>query len=50
MTLASGSLGTMPALSYPLRFVLVALAGWMNQRRRDVIEYLQEENLALGVG
>jgi hypothetical protein len=47
MTLASGSLGAMPRPSYPLRFVLVALAGWMNQRQRDVIEYLQEENRAL---
>jgi hypothetical protein len=34
-------------LSYPLRFVLVALAGWMNQGQRDVIEYLQEENRVL---
>jgi putative transposase len=47
MTLGSGSLGVMPPLSSPLRFVLVALAGWMNQRQRDVIEYLQEENRAL---
>jgi putative transposase len=31
----------------PLRFVLVALAGWMNQHQRDVIDYLQEENRAL---
>ena len=37
----------MRPLSYPLRFVLVALAGWMNQRQRDVIDYLQEENRAL---
>jgi hypothetical protein len=35
-----------PVLS-PLRFVLVALAGWMNQQQRDVIDYLQEENRAL---
>ena len=47
MTLASGSLGAMPPLSDPLRFVLVTLAGWMNQGQRDVIEYLQEENRAL---
>jgi transposase InsO family protein len=33
--------------SYPLRFVLVALAGWMNQHQRDVIEYLQAENRVL---
>jgi putative transposase len=31
----------------PLRFVLVALAGWMNQQQRDVIDYLQEENRVL---
>ena len=37
----------MPSLLSPLRFVLVALAGWMNQRQRDVIDYLQEENRAL---
>jgi hypothetical protein len=28
----------------PFRFVLVALAGWVNQQQRDVIDYLQEEN------
>jgi putative transposase len=28
----------------PLRFVLVALAGWMNQQQGEVIDYLQEEN------
>jgi hypothetical protein len=26
---------------------LVALAGWINQQQRDVIDYLQEENRAL---
>jgi putative transposase len=31
----------------PLRFVLVALAGWMNQRQQNVIDYLQEENRVL---
>src|ERR1700694_4650774 len=31
----------------PLQFVLVALAGWMNQQQRDVIDYLQEENRVL---
>jgi hypothetical protein len=33
----------------PLRFVLVALAGWMNQQQRDVIDYLQEKNRVLRV-
>jgi putative transposase len=37
----------MPLLSHPLQFVLVALAGWMNQRQREVIDYLQEENRVL---
>jgi hypothetical protein len=37
----------MASLQHPLRFVLVALAGWMNQQQRDVIDYLQEENRVL---
>jgi hypothetical protein len=32
---ASGSLGAMAPLSSPLRFVLIALAGWKNQRRES---------------
>ena len=47
MIIAFGSLGGMVPLTSPLRFVLVALAGWMNQQQRDVIDYLQEENRAL---
>ena len=31
----------------PLQFVLMAMAGWMNQRQQQVIEYLQEENRVL---
>jgi transposase InsO family protein len=34
-------------LWHPLRFLLVALAGWINQQQRDVIDYLQEENRVL---
>jgi putative transposase len=30
-----------------LRFVLVALAGWINQQQRNVIDFLQEENRTL---
>jgi transposase InsO family protein len=30
-----------------MRFILVAVAGWMNQQQRDVIDYLHEENRAL---
>jgi putative transposase len=37
----------MPQPSHFLRFVLVALAGWINQQQRNVIDYLQEENRAL---
>jgi putative transposase len=37
----------MPPLAHPLRFILVALAGWMNQQQRDIIDYLQEENRVL---
>jgi hypothetical protein len=44
---ASGSLSTMVQLSPPLRVMLVALAGWVNQQQREVIDYLQEENRAL---
>jgi hypothetical protein len=45
--LASDGLDAMPSLAHPLQFVLVALAGWMNQHQRDVIDYLQEENRVL---
>jgi putative transposase len=31
----------------PFQFLLVAVAGWMNQRQQQVIEYLQEENRVL---
>ena len=37
----------MPPLSHPLRFLLVALAGWINQQQCDVIDYLREENRVL---
>lgn len=37
----------MPWLSHPLQLLLVALAGWINQQQRDVIDYLQEENRVL---
>ena len=47
MNAASGRLATMPSLSPPLQLVLVALAGWMNQQQRDVIDYLQQENRVL---
>jgi transposase InsO family protein len=31
----------------PFRLLLISLAGWLNQRQQDVIEYLQEENRVL---
>src|SRR5687768_5978127 len=37
----------MPAVFDPFRFVLVAVAGWMNQRQLEAIEYLREENRVL---
>jgi transposase InsO family protein len=37
----------MPQVLDPFRFVLIAVAGWMNHRQRQVIEYLREENRVL---
>jgi hypothetical protein len=31
----------------PFRFVLISVAGWMNQRQRQMIGYLREENRVL---
>ena len=31
----------------PLRFVLISIAGWMNQRQQHAIDYLREENRIL---
>jgi hypothetical protein len=31
----------------PVRFVAVAVAGWMNQKQQRAIEYLREENRVL---
>jgi hypothetical protein len=43
----SDTLRRMVLLWHPLRFLLVALAGWINQQQRDVIDYLQQENRVL---
>ena len=32
---------------HPLQFVVMAMAGWMNERQQEVIEYLREENRVL---
>jgi hypothetical protein len=37
----------MPRVLDPFRFVLITLAGWMNQRQLQMIDYLREENRVL---
>jgi hypothetical protein len=37
----------MVPLWHPIRFLLVALAGWINQQQREVTDYPQEENRVL---
>ena len=37
----------MPRVLDPFRFLLITLAGWMNQRQLLVIDYLREENRVL---
>ena len=37
----------MPIVLDPFRFVLIAVAGWMNQRKLQMIDYLREENCVL---
>jgi len=37
----------MPRVLDPFRFVLIAVAGWMNQRQLQAIDYLREENRVL---
>ena len=37
----------MPTVLDPFRFLLIAVAGWMNQRQLQMIEYLREENRVL---
>jgi putative transposase len=37
----------MPRTLNPFQFLLVTIAGWMNQRELQVIEYLREENRVL---
>src|ERR1017187_6187398 len=37
----------MKAVLNPFRFMVVAVAGWMNQHQQQVIEYLVEENRVL---
>jgi putative transposase len=37
----------MPRVLDPFRFVVIAVAGWMNQHQLQIIEYLREENRVL---
>jgi hypothetical protein len=37
----------MPKTLDPFRFLLFAVAGWMNQQQQHAIEYLREENRVL---
>lgn len=37
----------MPSVLNPIEFVLITVAGWMNQRQLQIIEYLREENRVL---
>jgi len=37
----------MPRVLDPFRLVLIAVAGWMNQRQLQMIDYLREENRVL---
>ena len=37
----------MVPVSHPFQFLLVALAGWIHQQQREVIDYLQGENRVL---
>jgi hypothetical protein len=34
----------MHAVFYQFSFLVVSIAGWMNQHQQQVIEYLMEEN------
>src|SRR3954453_15175352 len=37
----------MPKVLDPVQFLIISLAGWMNQRQLKMIEYLREENRVL---
>ena len=37
----------MPKVLDPFRFLLIAVAGWMNHHQLQMIEYLREENCVL---
>ena len=37
----------MPRVLNPFRFLVISVAGWMNQRQLLMIDYLREENRVL---
>ena len=37
----------MKPLPFPVRFLILALAGWLNRHQQDAVEYLREENRVL---
>jgi hypothetical protein len=41
-------MAAMPSLSHPLQVLLVALAGWINQQQREVIDYLRRRTVSCG--
>jgi len=43
----AGIIDKMSGVLDPFRFVLIAVAGWMNQRQLQAIDYLREENRVL---
>ena len=42
-----GTLGPMPALPHPAQILLVTLAGFLNRRQGQILDYLLEENRVL---
>ena len=37
-------------MTYPVQFLLLVLAGWVNRQQQDGIDYLREENRVLRAG
>ncbi len=46
-SLGFATMEAMPRVINPFQFVLIAVAGWMNQRQQQAIDYLREENRVL---
>jgi len=39
--------GTMRVAMNPFRLLLISVAGWLNQKQQEALDYLQEENRVL---